>query len=102
MATRDKTLKEIFAKPTRADLRWDAAVGLVKKLGGTVTQRAGSRVAFDLGHLTIVLHEPHPGDIMKKYAVESLRDFLMAAGYGHPKSAATAKIATETTNEEDV
>lgn len=82
MAKHDKTNAAIFAKPTRSDVRWGDVVALVKKLGGTVTQRAGSRVAFDLDGVTVVLHQPHPGEIMKKYAVEAVRDFLIAAGQG--------------------
>jgi hypothetical protein len=81
MAKTNKLKDEIFAKPTRSDVRWGEVVALVKKLGGSVAQRAGSRVAFDLNDVTMVLHQPHPGDIMKKYAVEAVRDFLITAGH---------------------
>ena len=95
MSRHDKIKEAIFAKPTRADVGWTAVVSLVKRLGGTVTQHAGSRVAFKLNGIPAVLHQPHPGDTMKKYAVEDMRDFLTAAGYGPPGSAQDEAENTE-------
>jgi hypothetical protein len=94
MGRHDKTLAAIFVKPTRSDVRWTAAVALVRNLGGVVEQRAGSRVAFSLGAATAILHQPHPGDVMKKYAVEALRDFLTAAGHA-PSEESTEVPADE-------
>lgn len=75
-----RTLGDIFTKPTRANLRFDDVVGLVSALGGTVTQRAGSRVAFILSGKVLVLHRSHPSPVMDKGAVEDMRVFLSLCG----------------------
>jgi len=76
----DRTLRDIFSRPTRANLRFDDVAGLVSALGGAVTQRAGSRVAFILTGKVLVLHRPHPSPVMDKGAVEDMRLFLSMCG----------------------
>lgn len=75
-----KTLAAIFERPTRADVRWNAAVALIRTLGGEVSEGRGSRVRFALNGRRAVFHRPHPRPDMVKGAVESLRDFLTEAG----------------------
>ena len=74
------TLNAVFARPTRADIRWAAIEALIKALGGEVTERAGSRVAAALNGVTAVFHRPHPRPETKKSAVEAVRQFLTNAG----------------------
>lgn len=74
------TLKAIFARPTRADIRWSAIESLIRALGGDVSERAGSRVAVRLNDLTAVFHRPHPRPETKKGAVDAVRQFLTNAG----------------------
>ena len=78
-----RTLLAVFAKPTRADVSWSAAEALVTALGGSVEtggRTSGSRRRLRLRGRRAVLHAPHPGDVMAKGSVESLRAFLVAAG----------------------
>jgi len=74
------TLNAIFARPTKADIRWAAIESLIRALGGEVSERAGSRVAATLNGVTAVFHRPHPRPETKKGAVEAVRQFLVHAG----------------------
>jgi hypothetical protein len=74
------TLNAIFARPTRADVRWQAVESLIRALGGEVSERAGSRVAASLSGITAVFHRPHPRPETKKGALEAVRQFLTNAG----------------------
>lgn len=74
------TLNAIFARPTKADIRWSAIESLILTLGGEVMERAGSRVATKLNGVTAVFHRPHPRPETKKGAVDAVRQFLTNAG----------------------
>lgn len=74
------TLKAVFVRPTKANIRWQAIETLIRALGGEVTERAGSRVAARLNGVTAVFHRPHPRPGTKKGAVEAVRQFLIHAG----------------------
>ncbi|MFL5032122.1 MAG: type II toxin-antitoxin system HicA family toxin [Xanthobacteraceae bacterium] len=75
-----KTLAEVFERPTRSDVRWNAVVALIRALGGEMSEGRGSRVRFFLNGRRAVFHQPHPRPEMVKGAVEALRDFLTEAG----------------------
>jgi hypothetical protein len=74
------TLNALFARPTRADIRWSSIEALIRALGGEVMERAGSRVAARLNGVTAVFHRPHPRPETKKGAVDAVRQFLANAG----------------------
>jgi hypothetical protein len=74
------TLNALFARPTRANIRWSAIESLIRALGGEVSERAGSRVAARLNGVTAVFHRPHPRPETKKGAVDAVRQFLINAG----------------------
>jgi hypothetical protein len=74
------TLKAIFERPTRANIRWSAIESLIRGLGGDVNEREGSRVAARLNGITAVFHRPHPRPETKKGAVDAVRQFLYNAG----------------------
>ena len=76
----EATLNAIFARPTRADIRWSAIESLIRALGGEVSERAGSRVAIRLNDLIAVFHRPHPRTETKKGSVDAMRQFLTNAG----------------------
>lgn len=76
-----KTLEALFEKPTRADVRWNAAIGLVRALGGQISEGRGSRVRIALNGRRAVFDKPHPRPAMVKGAVEDLRRFLIEAGF---------------------
>lgn len=75
-----KTLRDVFTRPTRADIRWAAIESLIRALDGEVLERAGSRVAARLNGVTAVFHRPHPRPETKRGAVDAVRQFLTNAG----------------------
>lgn len=77
-----KTLADVFAKPTRPDVKWSRVESLVVALGGTVEERAGSRVAFNLNGVLAVVHSPHPSPDMSRPSVRSVAHFFSSAGIG--------------------
>ena len=74
------TLNAVFARPTRANIRWSAIESLIRALGGEISQREGSRIAARLNGVTAIFHRPHPRPETKKGAVEAVRQFLESAG----------------------
>jgi len=78
--TQQATLSAVFARATKADIRWMAIESLIRALGGEVTERAGSRVAARLNGVTAIFHRPHPRPETKKGAVEAVRQLLINAG----------------------
>jgi len=79
-AAQRKTLQAIFEKPTRADIRWAQIEGLVRAVGGEVTEGRGSRVRFRIGDRVATFHGPHPSRITGKVTVQDVRRFLENAG----------------------
>ncbi|WP_250198953.1 type II toxin-antitoxin system HicA family toxin [Aquincola tertiaricarbonis] len=75
-----KTLSALFAKPTSASIVFADIEALVKALGGTVTEREGSRVRIELAGQQWRCHRPHPGKEAKRYQVEEAREFFEQAG----------------------
>ena len=49
-------------------------------LGGTVTERAGSRVKLALHGEVWNCHRPHPGKEARRYQVEEARELLERVG----------------------
>ncbi|MDR1349632.1 MAG: type II toxin-antitoxin system HicA family toxin [Zoogloeaceae bacterium] len=81
MKTRQlKTLHAVFDLPTRANVAFSEIESLVRALGGSVVEREGSRVIFDMGGDVFHAHRPHPGKDAKKYQIEGFREFLKAKG----------------------
>ena len=35
---------------------------------------------FDLGEVSLNIHSPHPGNELKRYQVQAVREFLVKAG----------------------
>lgn len=75
-----KTLADVFERPTRADVRWSSVEGLIRALGGEVTEGRGSRVRFKLGDRVATFHGPHPKRVTGKATLEDVRRFLENAG----------------------
>lgn len=72
-----KTLAAIFdGKPV--DYR--DAESLLKAVGCVLKQRQGSRVVFARDGLKLLLHKPHPADLLIPPKVRAIRDFLMQLG----------------------
>lgn len=79
MAKKDKLITRLLTVP--ADFTWQELVVLLKGLGYRELQGNGSRVKFDNGDPAqlINLHKPHPGNIVKRYALRQLIDKLKQA-----------------------
>ncbi len=73
-----RTLRWVFAIPTRANLRVSDVAGLIVAMSGVVREGAGSRVVFELKGRRLYLHRPHPGHEARRYQVEEVREFLRA------------------------
>ena len=79
-AKQRKTLAAIFSRPTSASIVFADIEALMKALGGTVTEREGSRVRIELLGEQWRCHRPHPGKEAKRYQVEEARELLERAG----------------------
>jgi hypothetical protein len=79
-ARQAKTLSAIFAHPTPSNIRWNEIVSLIEAVGDVDEKRAGSRVAFTVGGLTLITHKPHPGSEVGRAGIRDTRDFLKDAG----------------------
>lgn len=75
-----ETLADVFERPTRADVSWSSVEGLVRALGGEVTEGRGSRVRYRLGDRVATFHGPHPKRVTGKATLEDVRRFLENAG----------------------
>jgi hypothetical protein len=75
-----KTLAAIFSRPTSASIVFADIEALVKALGGSVSEREGSRVRIELHGEQWRCHRPHPGKEAKRYQVEEARELLERAG----------------------
>jgi hypothetical protein len=75
-----RTLAAIFTKPTSSAIRFSEIEVLIRALGGTVTEREGSRVKIELKGEQWRCHRPHPGKEAKRYQVEEARELLERVG----------------------
>ena len=75
-----KTLQAIFARPTSPAVVFSRIEALIVALGGSVTEREGSRVKIVLQGEQWHCHRPHPGKEAKRYQVEEARELLVRVG----------------------
>ena len=75
-----KTLAAVFGRPTSPSIVFSDIESLVIALGGTVTEREGSRERITLLGEQWRCHRPHPGKEAKRYQVEEARELLQRAG----------------------
>ena len=75
-----KTLAAIFARPTLGSIPFADIEALMRALGGTVTEREGSRVKIEIVGEQWRCHRPHPGKEAKRYQVEEARELLERVG----------------------
>ena len=75
-----KMLNAIFAKPTKANIKFKDIESLIIALGGEVREGEGSRIVLDLSGSRKYAHRPHPGKESKKYQVEEIRHWLQELG----------------------
>ena len=83
MSSKEKLISRFLALPT--DFTFDELERLLGALGYTKLNKgktSGSRVVFKdkEGH-PIMLHKPHPGNIVKHYALRQVLEELQFKGY---------------------
>jgi hypothetical protein len=71
-----RTLARLFTQPVSGNIPWQDVEALFVALGAEVTQRAGSRIAVVLFDEVRIFHRPHPGPMIDKGAVLSIRKWL--------------------------
>ena len=71
-----RTLEQIFKRPTSGTIPWSDIESLLKALGADISEREGSRVAVVLFGEVRVFHRPHPSPNTDKGAVKSIRKWL--------------------------
>ena len=83
MGTKEK-LRERFLKMP-SDFTFDEMQRLLKGYGyerGNKGKTSGSRLIFKNGDKRpIMLHKPHPGNLVKKYAMKQVMEDLREAGF---------------------
>lgn len=75
-----KTLVAIFERPTLASILFSDIEALIKAMGGTISEREGSRVKIELLGERWRCHRPHPGKEAKRYQVEEARELFERVG----------------------
>lgn len=79
MSRKEKLIARFKGQPS--DFTWEEMVTLLGIFGFQQEQGAGSRVKFiDQAGRKILLHKPHPGNIVKHYVIKQVSDYLMEHG----------------------
>ncbi len=71
-----RTLEQIYKRPTSGNIPWMDIEALFKALDADVSERAGSRVAVVLFGEVRVFHRPHPSPNTDKGAIASIRKWF--------------------------
>lgn len=72
----EKLLKKVLEKPSRNDIKFSEIEALLVNKGFKKKEGKGSRVKFYNDDKIIILHKPHPGNIVKRYMVEQIQKEL--------------------------
>ncbi len=80
MSRREKLLQRLLSQSV--DFTWDEAVTLMKQHGFQLMKGSGStrRFVHKTTGVKVMIHEPHPENIVKAYAQEDLLQGLRNAG----------------------
>lgn len=83
MGTKEKLIERFKTLPS--DFTFDEVERLLKNFGYSKSNKgrtSGSRVIFkNADKRPIMIHRPHPGNIIKAYAMKQLSDELIEAGF---------------------
>lgn len=78
MGSKEKLMLRFLSQPK--DFTWDEMCRLLVSLGyapGNKGKTSGSRMIFTSdGKKPIMLHRPHPGNIIKSYVMRQVLDYL--------------------------
>ena len=86
MSSKYKLIERFKSQPK--DFTWDELTRLFKSLGFTVDNKgktSGSRILFVNGEEAHTVHKPHPSNMMKRYAMKQVLDFLTEKGFLNDK-----------------
>ena len=81
MSQHEKLLKRLLSKPN--DFEWSEAVTLLGHYGFVVIANSGARRKFkhtDTNKL-IIVHAPHPQNILKRYSIDDIIETLKEGGF---------------------
>ncbi len=67
-------------RPTLASVAFADIEALIKALGGSITEREGSRIKIAIKGEQWRCHRPHRGKDAKRYQVEEARELLDRVG----------------------
>jgi hypothetical protein len=76
----ERTLREVFSEPTKANIEWAGIERMLKHHGALIEERAGSRIAVELNGIRAVFHRPHPEKEASRPLVRAARDFCIESG----------------------
>ncbi len=76
MAKVNKLLDKFLDIPVRSDLTYKELETLLIKFGFEKIEGSGSRVKFIKDNTPIMIHRPHPENILKRYVVKQLQEIL--------------------------
>ena len=81
MSQLEKSILKLKSQPK--DWTWRETQTLLRRLGYKELQGSGSRVKFycESNDHVIILHKPHPGNILKVYMVNQLLETLIEKGF---------------------
>jgi HicA toxin of bacterial toxin-antitoxin, len=83
MSRTEKLVRRLLSIPK--DFTWEELVKLLAQFGYIELKKGktgGSRRKFaDEKKNIIILHKPHPGNILKEYAIKQVIDQLIEKGY---------------------
>jgi hypothetical protein len=78
MGRKEKLIKRLKTIP--ADFTWNELRSLLNGFGYDMLKGTGSRRKFRKNGHIIILHEPHPGSIVKKYMLKQVLGTLKDNG----------------------
>lgn len=81
MSTKDKRIARL--KSTPKDFTFDEMKSLLESLGFVMSNKgktSGSRVCFEKDGIPIVIHKPHPGNILLEYQIKGVLVILEKEG----------------------
>lgn len=82
MGTKEKLIRRFLSFPS--DFTWNEMKSLLTSLGYAPYNKgktSGSRIIFkNEGRVPIMLHKPHPGNIVKGYVLKQVHEYLKKEG----------------------
>lgn len=82
MSKQQKALERLVSQPTPSDITWDELKKVLEGFGYKELKNDGSRRKFfnKKSGAIIILHKPHPGNIVKRVYIGQVIDHLTCKG----------------------